>query len=264
MQQFLEYPKPMVDLYDALYTGPLVWGDDRKLYHELAKEFGGPVLELAVGTGRVTRYLAEQGAEVVGLEISPRMLEQARQNIAKLPDEVQQRITLVQGDMREFELGKQFPLIIIPFSAFQHVLTLEEQLRTFQCIRRHLTEGGRFAVDLFDPRLELCVPRAAGWRGSRGEPVHPETGRKWRIFVDSRENLVEQQMIHEDWRLVELTPDGQALSQYSWRLTLRWTYRFEAQHLFERSGFTGVNLWGDYQRGPFTYAQRQVWLVKKA
>ena len=71
-------------------------------------------------------------------------------------------------------------------------------------------------------------------------------------------------MIHEDWRLVELTPDGQALSQYYWRLTLRWTYRFEAQHLFERSGFTVVNLWGDYQRGPFTYAQRQVWLVKKA
>ena len=192
MQQFLEYPQPLVDLYDALHTGPLVWGDDRKLYHELAKEFGSPVLELAVGTGRVARYLAERGIEVVGLEISPRMLERAKQNIAKLPEDAQQRITLVQGDMREFELKRQFPLIIIPFSAFQHVLTLEEQLRTFQCIRRHLADGGCFAVDIFDPRLEVSVPRGGPHRTWRGEVTHPQTNNRWKIFVDSRENSVEQ------------------------------------------------------------------------
>lgn len=258
-----EYPQPMVDLYDSFYPGQLLYGDDRILYRELADRLGSPVLELAVGTGRVARYLAEHGIPVVGLEISSLMLERARANITKLSESAQQNIALVQGDMRDFELERQFPLIIIPFSAFQHMLTVEEQIRVLRCVRQHLGEGGHLVIDNFDPKLEVCVPRGA-WARTAREALHPETGRCWKIVVDSRENLTEQQIFHEEWRLVELAPDGRIVNQFYWRLTLRWSYRFEMQHLLERCGFTVVNLWGDYQKGAFKYGQRQVWFVRKA
>ncbi|MBI3304795.1 class I SAM-dependent methyltransferase [Candidatus Parcubacteria bacterium] len=233
------------------------------LYHKLAKR-RRPVLELAVGTGRVARYLAEQNIPVVGLEISPNMLRQARENISKESALVQRNISLVEGDMRDFDLGRKFPLAIVPFSAFQHLLAIENQMRALQCIRHHLAENGHLVIDVFDPKLEMCLPGGGLTREMVGEVVHPETKLRWKIFLDARENIVEQQVLHAEWRFVELASDDQVLRQYYWRLSLRWFYRFEMQHLLERSGFTIVNLWSDYQFSPPAYGKRQVWFVRKA
>ncbi|MBI2624128.1 class I SAM-dependent methyltransferase [Candidatus Parcubacteria bacterium] len=262
-QQFLEYPHPLVDLYDALHPGPLDHGDDRALYHKLAKR-RQPVLELAVGTGRVARYLAGQNIPVVGLEISPNMLRQARENISRMSETAQRKISLVEGDMRDFDLGRTFPLAIVPFSAFQHLLTIENQMRVLRCIHRHLAENGHLVVDIFDPNLGMCLPGGGLTREMIGEVVHPATQLRWRIFVDARENIVEQQVLHAQWRFAELASDDQVLRQYYWRLTLRWFYRFEMQHLLERSGFAIVNLWSDYKFSPPAYGKRQVWFARKA
>lgn len=260
---FLEYPHPLVELYDALYPGSLDHGDDRAMYHKLAKR-RRPVLELAVGTGRVARYLAEQNIPVVGLEISSNMLRQARSNISKMPGAAQRNVTLVEGDMRDFDLGRTFPLAIVPFSAFQHLRAIEDQLAALRCVHRHLAEGGHLVIDLFDPRLEMCLPGVRTAGEAAEDVVHPGTGLRWKVFTDSRENIVEQQIFHAEWRFVELAPDDQVLRQYYWRLTLRWFYRFEMQHLLERSGFAIVDLWSDYQFSPPAYGKRQVWFIRKA
>lgn len=262
MESSLAYGNPMADLYDEIFPGPLQWGDDRELYLALAREYGDPVLELAVGTGRVARYLAERGIRVVGLDASLHMLERAHDHVAHLAPEERRNITLEHRDMRSFNLGKEFPLVIIPFTAFQHLLTIEDQKRTLWCIHQHLGPNGRLVIDLFNPRLEWLTPDA-GRQLTVNEVRHPITGRNWKIFIDSHQNFPHEQIFHEEWRFVELDENGRVTSEYYWRLTLRWLYRFEMQHLLERCGFEVMALWGDYQRDECGYGRRQIWLARK-
>ena len=122
-----------------------------------AQRQGGPVLELGCGTGRVLIPTARAGIEIVGLDASPRMLEICRARIEREPADVSARARVVEGDMRTFELGRQFALVTLPFRPFQHLATVPEQLACLTTIRRHLCPGGRVIVDLFNPSLEALV-----------------------------------------------------------------------------------------------------------
>src|SRR5262245_35858109 len=104
---------------------------DVAFYLDCARRFGRPVLELATGTGRVLIPLAKAGYEVVGLDAAPAMLEVARAKLGREP-ELAARVALVEGDMRDFSLGRRFPLTLIPARAFQHVVEPEDQRRTLE------------------------------------------------------------------------------------------------------------------------------------
>jgi len=76
-------------------------------YTALARETGGPVLEIACGTGRVAIPIARQGFAVTGLDVVPGMLELARSKSACLP------VRWAAGDARTFELGGRFRLVFL-------------------------------------------------------------------------------------------------------------------------------------------------------
>jgi SAM-dependent methyltransferase len=135
--------------YDAMFYG----GDDLPFWLELARLHGDPVLELACGTGRVTLPLARAGFSVTGLDAAPTMLEVARARAA----EAALDITWVEGDMRDFDLGTRFRLILCPANAFLHLLTRADIEACLAAVRRHLAPGGRFALDIFIPKPELLV-----------------------------------------------------------------------------------------------------------
>jgi len=125
--------------------------DDLPFYLEWAERCAGPVLEIGAGTGRVTLELARAGRPVWGLDDSTRMLREARRKVRQLPLRRQSRIHLIRADMRRFDLKRTFNLCIIPFRAFLHNLTQEDQLSTLRCIAAHLRPGGILALDLFVP-----------------------------------------------------------------------------------------------------------------
>src|SRR5574341_572989 len=92
------------------------WSGELDFYRALAAEVksgGGSVLEVACGTGRIALRLAQEGTRIVGLDLSPQMLEVARQKSTEL-----QNVRWVQADMRSFELDEVFELAIIPGHAF--------------------------------------------------------------------------------------------------------------------------------------------------
>lgn len=126
---------------------------DLPFYLRYSQKTGSPILELAAGTGRVSFILAREGYEVVALEKSPSMLEIARERLEYEPSESAERITIVHGDMTNFELDQKFSLIIIPAS-FGHALTSKAQLSTLNCVRNHLCENGIFILDLFPGALQ--------------------------------------------------------------------------------------------------------------
>ena len=79
------------------------------------------------------------------------MAEAKRKNAAPA---VHGRLELIAGDMTDFDLGRTFPLIVLPFRVFQELLTVCDQRAALRCIRAHLPPQGRLVFDLADPRLE--------------------------------------------------------------------------------------------------------------
>ena len=92
----------------AKYYEPFANRPSEPFFKEMAKRYGSPILELGSGTGRVSLMLAEAGHEIVGVELSPEMLEIAREKLQKLPETVQLRVTLHHSDITDFSLGKKF------------------------------------------------------------------------------------------------------------------------------------------------------------
>ncbi len=106
------------ELYDTVYED---YVEDIPFYVAEAQRAHGPCLELGCGTGRVLIPVASAGVEVTGLDLSPPMIARARRKVATLPQDVRSRITLYEGDMRDFGLEQRFALIYVPFRAFLHL-----------------------------------------------------------------------------------------------------------------------------------------------
>lgn len=140
--------------YDGAYSAKqdLV---DLPFYLELAEKSPGPILEIACGTGRVLLPIARKGIEIHGMDNSVPMLTILKTRLADEPQDVRRRVTLHEGDMREFQLGAQYPLVIIPFRAMQHMHTVEDQISALRAAALHLTDTGILAFDVFYPKFEL-------------------------------------------------------------------------------------------------------------
>lgn len=120
--------------------------DDVPFYVELARAADGPLVELAVGNGRVAIPVAQAtGRTVIGIDTSPSMLELARKDAA----EAGVVLDLREGDMRELALDEQAALIYCPFRALLHLPTWADRRRTFERVAASLRPGGRFAWNAF-------------------------------------------------------------------------------------------------------------------
>lgn len=145
----------VAEMYD--YVAPYAARRDVDFYVEVALELSGPTLEIGCGTGRVLIPTARAGVEIVGLDLSPNMLATCRQRLAAEPPAVRERVALVQGDMRRFDLGRTFRLVTTPFRPFQHLTTVDDQIACLQSIRRHMEPAGTLILDLFNPSLPALV-----------------------------------------------------------------------------------------------------------
>ena len=128
------------DLYDnpALYDALLPVGAHLPYYAELAGRASGDILELACGTGQLTVPLATAGLQITGLDLSEPMLSAARERAAALKVSVEH----LQGDMRDFDLGRRFALIFIARNSLLHLHSTEDILAAFAMVRRHLAPAG--------------------------------------------------------------------------------------------------------------------------
>jgi len=120
--------------------------EDVAFYVELAREADGPLVELAIGNGRVAIPVARAtGRSVIGIDSSPAMLKQARERAA----EAGVALDLREGDMREFTLDEEAALIYCPFRALLHLPTWADRRRTFERVAASLRPNRRFAWNAF-------------------------------------------------------------------------------------------------------------------
>jgi SAM-dependent methyltransferase len=233
--------EPFAEIYDE-------WAEhmteDIQFYVELAREAEGPVVELAVGNGRVAIAVArETGRKVLGIDLSPAMLTQARERAEAEGVELELR----QGDMRDLELDEPAGLIYCPFRSLLHMPTWQDRRRVFERVAAALEPGGRFAWNafVFDPLI------AASLSGK----VRPHA-------EDSR-----------IWERVEYVPADSRIDITAWvgepgkserKLSLWWINRSEWEGLIDVAGLEVEALYGDFDRRPLDDDTREfVWVARK-
>jgi SAM-dependent methyltransferase len=255
------------DVYDLEY-GTVTFDID--FYLEQAQAAEAPVLELACGTGRVALRIAQAGIPVVGVDSSQSMLEKARENAARLEASQAGRplpVEWVQADMRDFDLGRGFGLVIIPARSFLHLLDPEDHVNVLRRIHQHLLPGGKLALNLFVPDLQMIAEHSSSTDQMlryRREFTETATGRRVSVW-ESRRYDVHRQRIYQRFRYEELDDEGNVLSARYRGYTLCYIWPREMEHLLVRCGFNIVDLFGWFDRRPFDErSSEQIWVARRA
>ena len=193
---------------------------DVPFYVDLALEADGPVVELAVGTGRVAIPVARAiGRRVIGIDASPAMLRQARERAA----EAGVVLELIEADMRDLALEEPAALIYCPYRALLHLPTWADRRRVFERVAASLKPGGRFAWNAFAFSHRAAVRHD----GVRHEEPVPHTVRY--SVVDNR---------------IDLMLDGGETSSLWWATKNEWL------GLLDVSGLQLEALFGGFEREP--------------
>jgi SAM-dependent methyltransferase len=242
------------DLYDLAYGH---FSEDIPMYENFARRCRGPVLELGVGTGRVAVALARARIGVVGIDSSQAMLARARTKAGRA---LARRLELVEADMRDFDLGRQFELVICPASGFHHLLTTDDQVRCLGCVRRHLAPDGIFVADM---RSLTAVgwddPSTAVLEWVRSDPDTGDTVSKTvSLWGDGATQVLHATHIYD-----RTDPSGRPKERRTLEFDLRIVGRYEAVLLLEKAGLELTRVYGDYDLGPYTRDSEHMILVAR-
>ena len=224
----MSYPEQFAVAYDR-WAADMT--EDVPFYVELALEADGPVVELAVGTGRVAIPVAQAtGRTVIGIDSSPAMLEQARAAGGDVLD-------LRLADMRELELEEPAALVYCPYRALLHLPTWADRRLVFERVAASLSPGGRFAWNAFAFDHAIAA-RLDGMR--QEEPV----SHTLRYAVG-------------DGRIDIVLDSGETSS-------LWWATKNEWLGLLDVAGLETEALYGWFDRRPFDDESREfVWVARK-
>ena len=228
-------------LYDSvpLYAGR----QDVAFYVAEAQRAGGAVLEIGCGTGRILLPIARAGCVITGLDGSRAMLERCRAKLAAESAAVQGRVRLAPGDMRQFNLGAVYPLIIAPFRVVQHLTTVDDQLTFLARVANHLAPGGRLIFDVFNPRFDMLVGADGVEREDTPQQRLPDGRTLRRSYRIARVRWLDQVSESE---LIYYVND----QRYVQAFEMRWYLATELRHLLARAGFRVREMYGDFTRGP--------------
>ena len=249
--------------YDGAYAAmkDLV---DVPFYVDLAKRVGGPVLEIACGTGRVLLPIARAGVPIMGLDNSLPMAQVLKQNIEREPDEVRQRIQFSQGDMRDFRLEKKYPLVIIPFRPMQHMQTVEDQLRALTTAASHLRPDGLLTFDVFYPKFEVLLAKIGEeileieWT----DPTAPNRVVRRYYRKDAVDKI--RQVFSLTFLLKTYEQDRLILAE-SESLTMSYYTYPHLRALFLLAGLETVEEYGSFAKAPLDNSSAEmIFLLKKA
>ncbi len=230
-------------LYDEIARFYDPWSrsvtEDVGFYVDQALASGGPVVELAVGTGRIAVPIAQAGVSLIGVDSSPGMLAVAREaaEIAGVRDLLDLRV----GDLREPPVSERVPLVICPFRSLLHMETEEEKLRALRAARTLLESGGRYVFDVFAPSRDDIV----------------ETHDRW---LEREPGIYERAAWDEGSRTLSLSVrSGDASVTFG----LHWLSAPEWLRLLDEAGFEVEALYGWFDSRPYKDDEDMVFVCRR-
>jgi SAM-dependent methyltransferase len=213
--------------------------EDVELYVEEALASGGPVVELAVGTGRIAVPTAKAGIGVIGVDQSEGMLAVAREYAER--EGVAALLDLRIGDLREPPVDERVPLVTIPFRSMLHMRDDNDRGRALGAAAGLLEPGGRLVFDVFAPGEEDIEETDGIW-------LEREPG----IFERADWNARERRLI-----LSVRGRDEAATMELHWLSPPEWNA------LIEDAGFEVEALYGWFDRRPWEGSEDQIWVCRR-
>ena len=239
------YESFSAEVYD--HVVPYAAREDIDFYVDESRRCGGEVLEIGCGSGRVLLPIARAGVAITGVDHAEAMLARCHQKLKQESQDLQDRVRLHKADMRAFDLGRRFALITTPFRVFQLVTSVEEQLATLACLRRHLSADGRLILDLYSPRLDLLASDVTGVeQAHEPEFILPDGRRVVRCHRILERDLA-RQVMHAEFVYHVTLPRGEHQTIRD-AFRMRWIFRYEAEHLLARAGFRVEAVYADFSR----------------
>jgi len=232
-----------VALYDSIAGIYDPWSasvvEDIAFYVDEAKRRGGPVVELAVGSGRIAVPIARAGIKVIGVDLSPGMLSVAsafgeEHGVADLLD-------LRVGDLREPPVDETVPLVICPFRSLLHMPDEDEKLRALRAAHDLLQPGGHLIFDVFAPS---------------GDDIAETNG----LWLEREQDIFERADWDEATRTLRLSVrSGESAAS----MDLHWLSAIEWRRLIDEAGFDVAGLYGWFDRRPFEGDEDMIWICRR-
>ena len=232
------------------------------------------VLELGCGTGRLTFPMATAGLaarpefQLIGLDRSVAFLDRARARVISSYPALAGAVRFVEADMASFSFPERFDLIVLAYNNLSYLVCPEQRVSCFQAVRRHLAEGGRFAIDLAMPDLGLLaeaqravfptVRQELEWK----DPA-PGVSRFVSFFkTTSYDAATQTEETTHYWEIYHA--DGRHSSMVK-ELTWHHFFPCELRNLLLGCGLVPVAEYGDYDRTPFSGASSSFrWVMAPA
>jgi len=240
-----DFSDSAVNVYDDpdLYDLENAIVDEMPILLPLAQETGGPILDLACGTGRTTLPMAAAGFEMVGVDASEPMLARAREKAREQGLEV----TFYHQDCTSLDLPVTARMATMTGHAFQEFITNQAQDALLRSVSQHLAPGGVF---VFDTRFP-----------SRDNIQKPEGEQPWQTVTDERGWTVAASVIWsydpvsqvQDYIFIDRITDGAGNTDENRSLgRLRYTWPREVERLLDMHGFDLDRIYGEWDGSPLT------------
>jgi SAM-dependent methyltransferase len=213
--------------------------EDVRFYVDAAREAGGPVVELGVGTGRIAIPTAAAGVPVIGVDSSRGMLEVCAEAAAAAG--VAQLVDLRVGDLADPPVRERVNLVTCPFRAYLHLRSDDERLRALRAARKLLLPEGRLVFDVFAP----------------GEDDIEETNGRW---LEREPGIFERADWDVETRTLTLSVRGDTGET---TMALSWLSPDEWRDVIERAGFEVLAHFGWFDRRPYRGGEDSVWVARR-
>ncbi len=223
-------------LYRLLHTGA---PGDIDFYRAQCAD-AQAVLELGCGDGRVALAIAADGPRVIGIERHPGMLAAAREARSALPPAVAERVELIEGDMADFDLGRPFDRVILPYTTL-YCLDPERRQRCLSRVAAHLAPAGRLAFDV--------------WVGDdlRARGAFADEAPEWIEGLRDGDTIIEifERDVHRPGRMEvtythQIARPGEMPTRSAYTITHHYLCTDELDGVLGAAGLDVLDVWGDF------------------
>lgn len=258
-----KHEDPVVRYYDF----SLAKGQTEEMPYYLNKviKSGGPILDIACGTGRLSLEFARAGYKVTSVDNSEGMLEVFKEKLEVETENVKKQIEIMKAPFNNFKLPKKYKTIIC-CDAFFHNLSVEDEKNCLNCVREHMQDDAIFIFNIPNPNPKYLLWATSDESSSystRGEYKMPNSQNKLLIEQALDADLLSQ-MIETKLRYTVKDKGDSIIEQSISNWKTRYLFQYEAIHLLEICGFKILSIEGNYKGEPIDINSQLIFTVTKA
>jgi ubiquinone/menaquinone biosynthesis C-methylase UbiE len=232
--------------------------EDLDMYRNFAELCGGKILELACGSGRLLLPLASEGYTLTGVDTSAAMLELAQRGLAQAG--IAGRCQLVQQDMCTLQLPEKFRLAMVALGSFGHIITRTQQQQALAAIRRHLSVGATFILDISNEDARY-MEHLSGQMLHQGTWQRADGAYVTHFLSPASSNT---RHLLELTHFYEVHRQGEAVRRTVSQTNLYLFERNEAELLLEQAGLRVKEVYGNYEFGPYEHDSPRMIFITEA